>query len=315
MLFSIILFLLSLTALLISAHYFVDFSHQYAEEKQYSHLAVSIILMSLLTSVPEIIVTLLASQKGYYLMAIGNALGSCIVNLGLVFTIMFLLMPLAIDRSTWKRDLLAQWLIITVVIIILYTGVLTITASALLCLISLSYLILCAQGDPSSTVRTKTGSHWRTLSLMSLTALSLVISAHFFLEVTANIAKQCQLSEEVTGLTVVAIGTSLPELAACLAAYRKKLNNMVLGNIIGSNIYNLTLVLACPNLMKASITLPADLLHDGWVIVALTLYMMTCLKMDAWMQEKHPAWSDGLRRGWAISGLGTYVLYLVSVVR
>ena len=259
-------------------------------------LVIGLTVVSLGTSAPEIVVAIIASQEGSNLLAVGNAIGSNIANIGLVLGLTAILIPVTIDSNARNKQL--PWLLgLTVLALILLANGSALTFNdGIILLFGLvlviyqiwndlkredeTYVKKIVAGDQS--LKTQLDSEIAELATLSkrkgllFTLLGLgllLISAELLVYAAINVAVLLGISELIIGLTVVAIGTSLPELAATIGAAIKKQEDIAVGNIIGSNILNITAVLCIPALLGGASIEPSQLVRDGGTMLALTILL------------------------------------------
>ena len=259
-------------------------------------LVIGLTVVSLGTSAPEIVVAIIASQEGSNLLAVGNAIGSNIANIGLVLGLTAILIPVTIDSNARNKQL--PWLMgLTVLALILLANGSALTFNdGIILLFGLvlviyqiwndlkredeTYVKKIVAGDQS--LKTQLDSEIAELATLSkqkgllFTLLGLgllLISAELLVYAAVNVAVLLGISELIIGLTVVAIGTSLPELAATIGAAIKKQEDIAVGNIIGSNILNITAVLCIPALMGGASIELSQLVRDGGTMLALTILL------------------------------------------
>ena len=259
-------------------------------------LVIGLTVVSLGTSAPEIVVAIIASEEGSNLLAVGNAIGSNIANIGLVLGITAILIPVTIDSNARNKQL--PWLMgLTVLALILLANGSALTFNdGIILLFGLvlviyqiwndlkredeTYVKKIVAGDQS--LKTQLDSEIAELATLSkrkgllFTLLGLgllLVSAELLVYAAINVAVLMGISELIIGLTVVAIGTSLPELAATIGAAIKKQEDIAVGNIIGSNILNITAVLCIPALLGGASIEPSQLLRDGGTMLALTILL------------------------------------------
>ena len=257
-------------------------------------LVIGLTVVSLGTSAPEIVVAIIASQEGSNLLAVGNAIGSNIANIGLVLGLTALLIPVTIDSNARNKQL--PWLLTltALALILLANGSALTFNDGIILLFGLVlviyqiwndlkredeiYIKKVVAGDQS--LKTQLDSEIAELATLSkrkgllFTLLGLgllLVSAELLVYAAINIAVLLGISELIIGLTVVAIGTSLPELAATIGAAMKKQADIAVGNIIGSNILNITAVLCIPALLGGASIEPSQLFRDGGTMLALTI--------------------------------------------
>ncbi len=218
-----------------------------------SQLIVGLTVVSFGTSAPELIVSLKAGISGHGDISIGNVVGSNIVNICFILGLAAMINPLRIDDQILKFDLIVCIAASIVFWIFILDGVVSRAEGFVLFAMLLAYVTLLLRIslkdkeklEPSGAgAETKVG-HSVPKSMLLLVAglAALVGGAHLFVEGAVKLAKLLKVSEAVIGLTVVAVGTSLPELAASVVAAVKKKDDISVGNIIGSNIFNICCII------------------------------------------------------------------------
>ena len=268
-----------------SADRFVIGAAAVARNLQVSPLIIGLTIVSLGTSAPEILVSAIASFNGNTGLAVGNALGSNIINIALVLGITALIQPLDVHSSIVRRELPILILIMLLAYLLIIDGTLgrsdgyLLLGGLVLMLVWLTRLGMTskASSDPMAAEYQK---EFSTRLSMSRAVLWLVIGAAFLLLSSrilvwgaVGIAQQMGVSDLVVGLSIVALGTSLPELAASLISAIKKEHDIAIGNILGSNMYNLLAVLGLPGIIHPGGIDEAVLSRDFPVMFVLTLVL------------------------------------------
>jgi cation:H+ antiporter len=281
-LLQIVIFIIGLVVLGWSADRFVYGASAIAKNFGIAPMMIGLTIVAMGSSAPEIVVSATASLAGNTDTAVGNALGSNITNIALVLGITALIKPLLVSSTTLKRELPIM-LVITLIavyfiadnelsriegIVLITLFVLVIAGMAVLSLTVEKNDPLAADNEAEipSNVPTSSAVFWVIVGLILLP-----LSAHFLVESASFIARYFGISELVIGLTIIAIGTSLPELAASIAGVRKGEDDLVIGNIIGSNIFNILAVLAMPGLINPSIIDGAAASRDSLVMLGLSV--------------------------------------------
>lgn len=278
MLVPLIVVLLGLVALLWSAERFVGAAAATAHRAGMSTLLVGMTIVALGTSAPEIVVSVMASLNGIPDLATGNALGSNIANIGLVLGVTALVAPIPVRFSLVRRELPLLLGATGLAGYALANGVLgRFDALFLLLLLVFSLWWLFRADTPDAP---EAGAEAGTIPDMRLARALLWLVATLAVMVAGSralvwgaseLARGLGISELAIGLTVVAIGTSLPELAACVASALKRHHDIAIGNVIGSNLFNLLAVLPVPGLLAPGATDPAAASRDYPVMLLLTL--------------------------------------------
>ncbi len=253
-----------------------------------STLIIGLTIVSFGTSAPEIITSATAALSGYPELAIGNVLGSNIANIGLVLGLTVLVRPIIVPISLLKEELPVLLIVTFAALFIfldLYLG--WVDGIILLFLLALfTWFVLKIKTSLTDTHLSEDEevadfiadiSTAKSLGLMFFGLILLLLSANVLVYGATGIAKAFGVSEIVIGLTVVAIGTSLPELAASIAGVLKGHHDLALGNIIGSNILNLLLVLPVPAFLAPLYIDNVVLWRDVGAMVFMTLLLTALL--------------------------------------
>ena len=257
MLLAIIAVIIGLVVLVWSADKFVDGAVGIAEYCGMSTLLIGMVIVGFGTSAPELTVSALSAAQGNPELALGNAYGSNIANIALILGATALISPILMQRSVIRGDL-PNLLVVSILSIILvwdgsvvrWNGILLLVVFALAMVLSVRRemkkaktekgeslpLAAASQGESSATPSEK--SLGKSILWLALGLVLLVASSRALVWGAVAIARTLGVSDLLIGLTIVAIGTSLPELASSIAAARKGENDLALGNIIGSNLFN-----------------------------------------------------------------------------
>ncbi|WP_416140181.1 calcium/sodium antiporter [Halomonas sp. HK25] len=276
MLVPLIVVLLGLAALLWSADRFVGAAAATASKAGMSTLLVGMTVVALGTSAPEMVVSTMASLDGIPDLATGNALGSNIANIGLVLGITALIVPIPVRFSIVRRELPLLLGATGLAGYALANGFLGRFDAVFLLLLLVFSLWWLFRADTPDTPDATTGEVPdmplpRALAWLLATLLVLAVGSRAVVWGASELARGLGVSELVIGLTVVAIGTSLPELVACVASALKRHHDIAIGNVIGSNLFNLLVVLPIPGLLAPGPSDPAAAGRDYPVMLALTL--------------------------------------------
>ena len=257
MLLAIVAVIIGLVVLVWSADKFVDGAVGIAEYCGMSTLLIGMVVVGFGTSAPELTVSALSAAQGNPELALGNAYGSNIANIALILGATALISPILMQRSVIRGDL-PNLLVVSILSIILvwdgsvvrWNGILLLAVFAVTMAFSIRRemkkaktgkgeglpLASASQGESSATPSEK--SLGKSILWLVLGLLLLVASSRALVWGAVAIARTLGVSDLLIGLTIVAIGTSLPELASSIAAARKGENDLALGNIIGSNLFN-----------------------------------------------------------------------------
>jgi cation:H+ antiporter len=274
----LLLFVLGLALLLVGAEWLVRGSSRLATGLGLSPLVVGLTVVAFGTSAPELGVTIAAATRGEADLAVGNVVGSNIMNVLLILGISALVAPLVVRRRVIRLDMPILVAVTALVTLLAVDGIIHRGTGALLVAGGLLYTALVVRharrnrapdgpgtgaftaGNPGGASQSR-GRRRRVARDLALTLAGLgllVLGAHWLVESARDIAELLGISQLAIGLTVVAIGTSLPELATSVVASLRGERDIAVGNVIGSNLFNLLIVLG----MAAVIS------HDGVSIAA-----------------------------------------------
>lgn len=276
---------LGLLALAWSADKFVSGASAIASYLGMAPLLVGMIVVGFGTSAPELVVSGFAAAGGNPEIALGNALGSNIANIGLILGVTAILLPVAVHRGVLRREL-PLLLVITLVLAATMLDGETSRIDAVVLLLVLGAQLMwsiragrraqrAAVADPLEVEveerELTTGLSRRAAWAWTLGGIALlVVSSRLLVWGAVGIAERLGWSDLVIGLTVVAIGTSAPELAAAVVSARRGETELVLGNVIGSNIFNTLAVVGVAGLIAPAVNEPQALTRDVPVLLAMT---------------------------------------------
>jgi cation:H+ antiporter len=282
---SLLLLIVGFILLVWSADRFVSGAAATAHRLGVSKMLIGLTVVAVGTSTPEILVSLTAALEDKPNIAVGNAIGSNIANIGLVLGIAAMITPLPFARSVLRTEL--PWLIATTLLglFVLFNLVLSFVESIIL-LTGLAYIIFrlarIQRREPESLsagmreeidevpeMGTLPALFWLVAGLVVL-----VFSARILVGAAVDIAEWLGVSELIIGLTVIAVGTSLPELAATVGAAFKGHSELAIGNVVGSNILNILAVLAVPGLVVTVELESVVLWRDYGMMMALTMLLV-----------------------------------------
>ncbi|MCH6565071.1 MAG: calcium/sodium antiporter [Proteobacteria bacterium] len=305
-----------LALLVWSADIFVEGATSIARHLGVSTMIIGITIIGFGTSAPEILISVVAVLEDTPNLAIGNALGSNIANIGLILGITALIAPLPIDKITFSREFPLLFFATGVMAWCLYDGALDMVDGFLLLTLlglTLWYLVRSHRlegdltpdenepgGDIEQETSFSTSTGWLLLGLIIL-----VGSSKLLVWGATEVAHNFGISELIIGLTIVALGTSLPELAASIASVRKGEPDLAIGNVIGSNLFNSLAVIGIPAVITSFNIDRLAVTRDLPVVIALTLLLYGL--------SRFPAVSRSLSRLkglWLLSAFVIYQLYL-----
>ena len=243
MILQVLLLVLGFLMLVKGADWFVDGASGIAERFGIPQLVVGLTIVAMGTSMPEAAVSINSALKGNAGITIGNIVGSNILNILIILGITAVITTVAVQKSTiWIE--IPYMMIITVLLLVLGKSGNQITLSEgvilwVAFLLYLGYLFYCAKKNKEEVVAEEAKPMWKLLLATILGLLLVVWGSDVTVDAATAIARVLGISERVIGLTVVALGTSLPELFTSVSAARKGKADIAIGNIVGSNIFNI----------------------------------------------------------------------------
>ncbi len=275
-----------------------------------SPLVVGLTVVAFGTSSPELAATLAASFEGSPAVAVGNVFGSNVANLGLILGAAALVFPLTADARFLRREVPLMIVVSALVWPLGRDGVYgRLEGFALLALLTL-YLVVLLRGRERSEVGTRyreLGGEvhrplWRSAAAVAGGIAGLVAGAHFLVDGAVAVARGFGVPETVIGLTLVAVGTSLPELASCLVAAARREGDIVLGNLVGSNLFNVLGILGTSALVRPLVLPFAAVRSDFAVMMAFSLAVVPLLLVGRRLSR--------LEGGLLVAAYAGYVIYL-----
>ena len=246
-------------------------------------LLVGLTIVAFGTSTPELVVSVQSAMAGVGNISIGNVLGSNICNIALILGLSAIIVPLTAPKLLFRRDIpvcvvasLLAWLFLTngntmffwegIVLLVLFVGY----AGYIIISTKRGAGVDAPPDDIISTVNEKTDSVVKSIVFIIIGLAALVAGADILVKGAIVLAASLGVSEALIGLTIVAVGTSLPELATSIVAALKKQNDIAIGNVVGSNIFNILLILGTVGVM-GPVEAKGILLRDMLLMVALSV--------------------------------------------
>lgn len=313
MIIQILLVAVGFACLIFGANWLVDGASALAKKYKMSNLAIGLTIVAFGTSAPELVVNIIGSLKGYSDIVLGNIVGSNNFNLFIILGISGLILPITVQSSTaWKEIPIA--LFATVIMLFFINDFKLSEPSFLsrvdgfimlvLFLLFLYYVFNQMKNEPDiqSEFAQKSLSKIWGLILIGLTGL--IIGGQFVVVNCMNIANSLGVSEKIIGLTIIAAGTSLPELVTSVVAAAKKNSDIAIGNVIGSNIFNILLILSISSIIKP-IKYNPEFNLDIYILMGGTVFLL--LSMLTGQRKKLDRWEASIL-------LGFYLFYTIYLV-
>ncbi len=260
--FHIILFIAGFVLLIYGAKWLVDGASSLARKFRVSSIVIGLTIVSLGTSSPELVVNLVASIEGNANVAMGNILGSNISNILLILGVSAFIYPLVINKNTQYKEIPLAFLAAVILGVVANDTLIDGISESLIRrsdgIVLASFFILfmyytfsiSGHKESQDMPVVKIFSFWKSLLLILAGTGGLVIGGKWVVDGAVKIALFAGMREATISLTIVAIGTSLPELATCVVAALRRNTDIVIGNVIGSNIFNIFFVLGISSVIK-----------------------------------------------------------------
>ncbi|MBW6500477.1 MAG: calcium/sodium antiporter [Bacteroidales bacterium] len=293
--FTYLIFILGFVVLITGANMLIDGSASIARKLSISNIAIGLTVVAFGTSAPEFIVSFFATLKGNTDLAIGNILGSNIANILLVLGISAIIFPIAVQRNTVLKEipfsLLAVLLLGITANDILFDREATSVITRIDGLVFLLFLVifitytftiskLKENGEDSNEV--KSYGYLKSATFILIGLICLVLGGKWIVDGAVGIAELFNVSQSLIGLTVIAVGTSLPELATSAVAAFKKQTDIAIGNIVGSNVLNILWILGFNALIR-----PLPLNPASNIDILMTIFASLLLFVSMYVSKKH----------------------------
>ncbi|SMN11675.1 Inner membrane protein YrbG, predicted calcium/sodium:proton antiporter [uncultured Candidatus Thioglobus sp.] len=277
----IIALLSGFTLLIWSADTFTENGAKIANIFKVSPLVIGLLIFGFGTSVPEMLVSGLAAIDGNTGISVGNAIGSNIFNIALVLGVSAIITPIEVKSAILKKEWVFLIFATLVAGALLWDEYLSFADGLVLIfllIVFLSYTLINAKSannhefdELTETVnKNQTGKTW---AMLIIGLVVLIASAKLIVWGGVEVARFFAVPDLIIGLTVIALGTSLPELAVSISSVLKKQYDMVIGNIIGSNLFNTVAVLAIPGLIHPS-SMPSEVFYRDYLIMLLLTILL-----------------------------------------
>jgi cation:H+ antiporter len=253
-----------------------------AKKLRISNLIIGMTVVAYGTSTPELAASIAAGSEHSEII-LGNVIGSNITNIGLVVGIAAIMLPLMLERNTIRKEIPIMIGVSFLLIVLSLDGNVSIYDGILLLAIMLGYTVLTIKNISKQRNEIKEESivennfYLKSFGLLGIGITLLYFGSILTVDNAVILAKEFGLSEKVIGLTVIAIGTSLPELITSVIAIRKGHTDIGVGNIVGSNLYNILLILGLSATI-GSIAVSSDVFIDYAVMIGFSLALMVGLK-------------------------------------
>ncbi|APG59831.1 calcium/sodium antiporter [Christiangramia salexigens] len=313
MVIALLLIIIGFTALIYGANWMVDGASSLAKKHNISDLAIGLTIVAFGTSAPELVVNSMASFDGLSDIVLGNIIGSNNFNLFLILGIAGLVYPIKVQSSTAWREIPIS-LLITILFLVLANDFFLNSNSRIsrsdglilftLFLVFIFYVFKQMKTDEGEVVAYEQKSNLKIWKLISFGLLGLIIGGKLVVDNSISVATDLGVSQKIIGLTIIAAGTSLPELITSIVAALKKNSDIAIGNVIGSNIFNILLILSISSFIKP-INYNDIFNIDLFILIGGTLFLI--LAMFTGKRKKLDRWEAAL----LVIFYLTYTIYLI----
>lgn len=287
MLINLLILIVGFVILIKSADFLVDGASSLAKKLGLTTLVIGLTIVALGTSAPEMIVNIVSSYQGKTNIAIGNIIGSNICNILLILGVCGLIRELpSPSHTTWKEIPFALLSILAVGILSFDkifsnspNNILSFGDGLILIfffIIFLYYTYSISKETNKNSLEIKNFSKTKSIILIISGIIGLIIGGKLVVDSAVNLARAFSVSEALIGLTIIAIGTSLPELVTSAVATYKKQSHIAIGNIVGSNIFNIFFILGISAVIRP-LSVSTDLWFDFTITIAVTLLLFTLM--------------------------------------
>ena len=305
MLIQILILAAGFVLLVKGADWFVDGASAIAEKLRIPPLIIGLTIVAMGTSAPEAAVSISAALKGNADITIGNIVGSNILNILIILGLSAAIAPLAVEQSTIRRDMPFLLGISLLLIVQGWDGSITRFDGVIMMILFTAYLIFLLVRARRQPQQDSINAGQRSLWQIPLTAIGLtaiVIGSNLAVDAACTIARLLGISERLIGLTIVALGTSLPELFTSVIAARKGNADIAIGNIVGSNVFNILFVVGLSAVI-VPVPFAAAFRFDSVVSIAAAVFLLICC-----------ARSSSLKRWHGIFMLAGYLAYFMIIL-
>lgn len=314
MFINIVILIISFIVLIKGADVFVDGASNLAQNFKISKMLIGLTIVSFGTSAPEFAVSIKSIISGAGDIVLGNVVGSNIINILLILGLSSLVHELTVKNNTVKKELPITLLLTTLLVVLMndkilngQTNILTrgdgIALLLFFCVFIYYLFTMMRNKIDEDNDNTPKYSLLKSLFLTVTGIVAIVLGSHFVVESSSFIATKLGVSQRIIGLTIIALGTSLPELVTSVMASKKGEYDIAIGNIVGSNIFNISIVLGLPVALFGNINVGQFNILDLTVLLtsAFALYIFA-------------AWDHKLRKSEGIVFLLIFVFYYTMIL-
>lgn len=306
MLLDVVLIVVGVALVLFGADRLTEGASALARRMNVPEIIIGLTIVAAGTSAPELFVSLVSALKGTPDLAVGNVVGSNTMNAMLIVGCAAMVAPMTISRSTVKKDIPFSVGASVLLILLAVDSFLGRVDGIILLLgfaVFMAYTLMQAKTGSTDEVQAETSPVWKNIVYLVGGLLGLVLGSNLFVDSASSVAYALDISEGVVGLTVVAGGTSLPELATSVVAARKGQSAIAIGNVIGSNVFNILLILG----LTATIS-PMEIEGITTIDMAVMLISVALVWMFSFTRYTVERWEGAV----LVGGYIVYLCWLIS---
>ena len=306
MLLDVVLIVVGVALVLFGADRLTEGASALARRMNVPEIIIGLTIVAAGTSAPELFVSLVSALKGTPDLAVGNVVGSNTMNAMLIVGCAAMVAPMTISRSTVKKDIPFSVGASVLLILLAVDSFLGRVDGIILLLgfaVFMAYTLMQAKTGSTDEVQAETSPVWKNIVYLVGGLLGLVLGSNLFVDSASSVAYALDISEGVVGLTVVAGGTSLPELATSVVAARKGQSAIAIGNVIGSNVFNILLILG----LTATIS-PIEIEGITTIDMAVMLISVALVWMFSFTRYTVERWEGAV----LVGGYLVYLCWLIS---
>lgn len=285
----VLLLIIGIVVVLKSADWLTNGAVGLATKLGISQIVIGLTIVAIGTSMPEFFVSIVSAIKGTPDLAVGNIVGSNIFNVLLIVGVAATVAPITIQRTTVRRDIPIAVIASIMLIIMMFDNTISRVDALILfaAFIAFIWITLCDskkvsnEKDSSQT----TMATWKSVLFIFVGLVGLVLGSNIFVDNASSLARCWGISDAVIGLTIVAGGTSLPELATSAVAARKGDSGIAIGNVLGSNVFNILMILGLTGLISPMYIQNITYVDMAVMVISMVLFWLfsfTKLRIDRW---------------------------------
>ena len=280
---SAVLTIVGLVMLCFGGNWLVSGGVAIARKFRISNLVIGMTIVAYGTSTPELAASVAAAGE-HSAIILGNIIGSNIANVGMVIGITALLVPLAVSKSVLRKEIPIMLGVSLLLVLIsidgeisIYDGILLLVGLGIFTFYTYKDAMKQREANKEKTEQGKNNIYLKSIGLIGIVIVLLYVGAILTVDNAVILAKEFGLSEKIIGLTVIAIGTSLPELITSIIAIRKGHADIGVGNIIGSNIYNILMIMGVGAAL-GGVIIASDVYVDYAIMIVFSLSLLIAIK-------------------------------------